>query len=143
MPGGRDAVDRSIREEDDGGGAGIPEAAERVGTVRGMREVDGGGIVGRPQDDTTWAGGRGEMDLGSLGHGRRTSDVQAGLPDQGRAAELPCRGLPRTGRDEDGDADALLQPSCPGCRDNLGGGKYPPPKVLTMRHAGTMEGAKL
>ena len=29
------------------------------------------------------------------------------------------------------NADALLQPACPGCRDHIGGGKYPPPKVLT------------
>ena len=66
------------------------------------------------------------MDLGSLVHGRRTSDVSDGLPDQGRAAELPSGGLPRTGGDKDGDADALLQPACPRYHDNLGGGKPPP-----------------
>ena len=79
------------------------------------------------------------MELGSLGHGRRTTDVPDGLPDQGRAAELPSRGLPRMGREEDGDADALLQPACPGYRDHLGGGKPPTPKVITMRHAGPLE----
>ena len=82
------------------------------------------------------------MELISLGHGRRTTDVSDGLPDQGRSAELPSGGLPRKGRDEGGDADALLQPACPGYRDHLGGGKPPPPKVLMMRHAGTMEDIK-
>ena len=82
------------------------------------------------------------MDLGILGHGRRTTEVLDGLPDQGRAAELPSRGLPRTNRDEDGDADALLQPACPVYCDHLGGEKPPPPKVLTMRHAGDVEGFK-
>ena len=33
-------------------------------------------------------------------------------------------------------------PACPGYRDNLGGGKPPTPKMLTMRHAGPMKGAK-
>ena len=142
VPGGWDTVDRRIQEEDDGGGADITRAAERTGTLWVIRERDGGGIVGIPQDDTARAGGRGEMELGSLVHRRRPADVQAGLPDQGRAAELPSRGLSRTGRYEDGNGDALLQPACPGCRDHLRGGKYPPPKVLTMRHAGPMEGAK-
>ena len=114
MPGGRDAVDRIIREEDDGGGADIPGAVDRSGTLRGMPEGEGSGIVGRPQDDTIWAGGRGEMELGSLGRRRRTADVQAGLANQERDADLPCRGLPRTGRDEDRDADALLQTAMSG-----------------------------
>ena len=30
----------------------------------------------------------------SLGHGRQPTNVLAGLPDQGRAEELPCGGLP-------------------------------------------------
>ena len=142
MPGGRDTVGGCIQEEDDGGRTNIPGAAEITDTVRGMQEGYGGGIVGVPQDDTAWAGDRGAMELGSLGHRRRTTDVPVGLPDQGRAAELPIRGLPRTGRDEDGDADALLQSAYPGYHDHIGGGKPPPPKVFTMRHAGEMEGFK-
>ena len=51
MPGGRDTVGSSIQEEDDGGGTNIPGTAERTGTVRGMREGDGCGIVSVPQDD--------------------------------------------------------------------------------------------
>ena len=82
------------------------------------------------------------MELGSLGQGRRPTDVQTGLTDQGKAVKLPSRGLPRTGRDEDGNEDSLLQPACTGCRDHLGGGKSPPPKVLTMLHDGPIEGAK-
>ena len=136
MPGGGDTVYGSIQEKDDGGGNNIPGAAERTGTVRVMQEGDGGGIVGVPQGDTAWAGGIGVMDMGSLGHGRRTPDVLDGLTNQWRAVELPSGGLPRTGRDKGVNADALLQTACPGYRDHLGGGKPPPPKVLTMRHAG-------
>ena len=53
---------------------------------------------------------------------------------------MPSGGLPRTGRDEDGDADALLQQACLGYVDHLGGGKLPSPKVPTMRHAGAIKG---
>ena len=107
-----------------------------------MWEGDGGGIAGITSDDTAWKGEGVTLELGRVGHRRRPTDVSAGLPDQGRAADLPSRGLPRTFRDEDGDADALLQPACPGYCDHLGGGKPPTPKVLTMRHSGPMEGAK-
>ena len=74
------------------------------------------------------------MKLGSFVHRRRAADVPDGLPDQGRASELPSGGLPRPGRDEDGDADALFQPACTGYRDHLGKGKPTPPTVPTMRH---------
>ena len=82
------------------------------------------------------------MELGSFGHSRLAADVPDGLPDQGRAAELPSGGIPRTGRDEDRDADALFQPACPGYRDHFEGGKPPPPTVPPMQHAGPMEGTK-
>ena len=72
------------------------------------------------------------MELGSLGHRRRPTEVSDGLLDQGRAAELPCRGLPRKGRYTDSNADAFLRPAFPGYRDHLGGGKPPTTKVLTM-----------
>ena len=108
MTGGRDTICSGVREEDDGGVTNIPGAAEGMGRVQGIQEGDGGGIVGIPQDDTAWTGERGVMELGSLVHRRRPADVSSGLPDQGRAAELPCRRLPRTGRDKDGDADAFL-----------------------------------
>ena len=82
------------------------------------------------------------MDLGSLVHWRRPTDVLAGLLDLGRAADVPCTGLPRKGRDTDSNADAFMQPSCTGYCDHLGGGKSPTPKVLTMRHAGPVAGAQ-
>ena len=110
--------------------------------MQGLQERDGGRVFGVPQGDTSWTGNRGAVDLGSLGHRRRTTDVQDGLPNQGRSAELPSGGLPRTDRDADGDADALLQPACLGYRDCLGGGKPPPPKVPTMQHDCSMEGIK-
>ena len=132
FPGGGDSFGGSIRDKYYGGGPNIPVTAERTGTVQGMGERDGNRIVGIPQGDTAWAGGRVVMDLGRLSHGRQTADVSDGLSDQGRAAELPSGGLPRTGRDEDGDVGALLQPACPVYRDHLGGGKPPPPKMSTM-----------
>ena len=97
-----------------------------------MRERDGGRIVGIPQDNIAWEGNRGEMEMGSLVHGRQPADTSAGFTDQGRAAELPCRGLPRTGRDEDGNADAFLQPSCLGYREDLGCGRFPSSKMITI-----------
>ena len=36
----------------------------------------------------------------------------------------------------------FLQPACLGHRDHIGGGKPPTPKVLTMRHAGTVTGTQ-
>ena len=110
--------------------------------MRGLWERYGGGVIGITQGDASWAGGRGAVDLGSFGHGRRAADVPDVLPNQGRAAEFPSGGLPRPGRDEDGDAEALFQPACPGYRDNFGGVKPPPPTVPPMRHAGTMEVTK-
>ena len=110
--------------------------------MRVIWEGDGDRIVGVPHNGTTQADDRGAMEMGSLGHRRRTADVPAGLTDQGRAAELPSRGLTGTGRDKVNDAYALLQPACPGYYDHLGGGKPTTPTVLTMRHAGPMEGAK-
>ena len=49
---------------------------------------------------------------------------------------MPSVGLPGKGQDADGDEGAVIVQTCPGRRDHLGGGKYPTPKVLTMRHAG-------
>ena len=57
-----------------------------------MREGDGGMIAGIPSDDTACTGKGGTLELGNLGHGRIPKEVSDGLPDQGRAAELPCRG---------------------------------------------------
>ena len=107
-----------------------------------MQEGDVGGISGIPPDDTACTGEVGAVELGSLGHGRRPTDVSDGLPDQWRAKELPCIGLPRKGRDTDSDVYAFLQPACPGYRDHLGVGKPPTPKVLTMRHDGPMSGTQ-
>ena len=98
----------------------------------GLRERDGGGIIGATQGDAALAGGRGAVELGSFGHRRRAADVQDGLPDQGRAVELPSGGLPRPGMDEDGNADELFQPACPVYHDHFGGGKPPPPAVSPM-----------
>ena len=142
MTGGGDPVGGGIWETNEGGGTNIPGTSERKGPVRGLRERDVGGIIGVTQGYAAWAGGRGAVDLGSFGDGRRSVDVLDGLPDQGRAVELPTGEMPRPGREEDSDDDALFQPACPGYRDHLGGGKPPPPTVTTMRHAGPMEVTK-
>ena len=82
------------------------------------------------------------MELGRLSHRRRPGNVSAGLTDQGRAEEFPCGGLTRKGWDTDSDADAFMQPECPGHRGHLGGGKPPTPKMLKIRHAGNVAGTQ-
>ena len=74
---------------DDGRGTLLLGAAEGTGAVQGVRGGDGGWIDGRAHEDTTWASGRGEMELYNLGHRGRTEDVSHGLPVQGRLSELP------------------------------------------------------
>ena len=77
------------------------------------------------------------MDLERISHGRkRNTNLLDRVPDQGRDEGIPSGGLPRKGWDTDGDEGAFMSPACPGHSDNLGGGKPPTPKVLTMRHAG-------
>ena len=107
-----------------------------------MREGDGGRVSGIPPGDAARKGKGRTVELGSLSHGRRPTNISDGFPDQGRAKELPCGGIPRKGWDKESDADAFLQPACPGHRDHLGGGKPPTPKVLTMQHAGPVAGTK-
>ena len=98
----------------------------------GMREGDGGRVAGIPPDDAARKVKGITVDLGSHSHGRRPRNISDGFTDQGRAEEFPCGGLSRKGWDTDSNADAFLQPACPGHRDHLGGGKPPTPKVLKM-----------
>ena len=142
VSGRRNSIGGGVRTEDEEVGADIPVTAEGAGRVRGIREGDGGGVAGIPSDDTARTGKVKLVELGRLSHGRRLVNVLAGLPDQGRAKELPCGGLPRKVWDTDSDADAFLQPTCPGHRDHLGRGKPPTPKVLTMRHTGPVAGTQ-
>ena len=51
MPGGGDPVGDGIWEKDDRGGPQIPGTSERKGPVRGLQEIDGGGIIGITQGD--------------------------------------------------------------------------------------------
>ena len=67
----------------------LPGAAEGTGAVRGVRGGYGDWIDGREHDDTTWASGRGDMELDKIGHRGRTTDMSHGLRGQGRSAELP------------------------------------------------------
>ena len=68
----------------------------------------------------------------------RAADVSHGLTDQGRPAELPGGGMPRTSGDEDGDAGPFSAPVCPGHRGHFGEGELPPPTVPPMGHAGLL-----
>ena len=78
--------------------------------------------------------------LDQISHGSRgTTHLSDRFPYQGGDEGMPSGGLPRKGRDTDGDEGAFLAPACPGHRDHLGGGKTPTSKVITMRHAGPVE----
>ena len=135
MSGGRDPVGGSIREMDDRRGALLSGATEGTGTVHGVRVVDDGGIFWGAHDDTAYASGRGDTELGKLGHGGRDADLSHGLTDQGRPVELLGGGMHRTSGDEDSNAGPFYTPACPGHRVHFGGGKPLPPTVPPMQHA--------
>ena len=135
MTGGGDPVEGGVRATDNGRGALLLEAIEGMGTVQGVRGGYGGGIFGGAQDDTAWASGRGDMYLENLGHGGRAVDVLHGLPVQGRPAELPGGGMPRTSGDKDGDAGPFSALACHGHRGRFGGVKTLSPTVPPMQHA--------
>ena len=105
--------------------------------MRGLREGDGGRVAGIPSDDTAWEGKGGKVELELSSHWRRgNTNLSDRVPDRRRDEGVPSGGLPRKGRDTDGDEGAFMALACPGHCDHLGGGKPPTPKVLTMRHAG-------
>ena len=114
------------------------EREKIAGRVRGLREGDGGRVAGSPSDDTAWEGKGGQLELKQLSHGKRrgTTHLSDGVPYQGGVEGMPSGGLPGKGQYADGDEGAFLAPACPGRCDNLGGGKPPTSKVLTMQHAG-------
>ena len=76
------------------------------------------------------------MDLENLDHGVRSTDVPHGLLGQGRPAEMPGGGMPRTYGNEDGNAGKFHTPTCPGHRGHFGGWKHPPHTVPPMQHSG-------
>ena len=90
IPGVGDPVRGSVRGTDDGRGNFLPGAAEETGAVQEVWGGDGGWIYGRTHEDTTWATGRGDMELYNLGNGVRTADIPHGLswPRGGRGASL-------------------------------------------------------
>ena len=138
MPGGGDPVGGGVQATDEGIGTFLPGATEGTGPVQGVQGGDGGGIFNGAQDDTVWASGGGQTELGNLDRGRRTADISRGLPGQGRPAELPGGWIPRTSDGEDGNVDPFSAPACPGHRGNFGGGKPLPPTVPPMRCAGPL-----
>ena len=89
MPGDGDLVGGGVLSTDDRRGTFLQGAAKGEGAVQGVWVVVGVWIDGGDHEDTTWASGRGEMELDNLGHGGRTADIPHGLPGQGRPAELP------------------------------------------------------
>ena len=46
--------------------------------------------------------------------------------------------MPRTSGNEDGNAGPFYAPVCTRHRGHFGGGKYPPPTVTLVRHAGPL-----
>ena len=138
MPGGGYLVGGGVRAKDDRRGTLLPGAKERTGTVQGVRGGDSGGIFGGAQDDIAWASGRGETELENIGHGGRAADVSHGLPGQGKPAELPGGGIPRTSDNKEGDTGPFYAPACPGHRGNFGGGNPTPPTVPLMQYAGPL-----
>ena len=89
MPGGGEPVGGIVRASDDRIWTLLLGSEEGTGAVHGVRRGDGGWIIGREHDDTTWESGREDMDLENLGHRGRTTDVPHGLSGQGRPADLP------------------------------------------------------
>ena len=125
VSGGRQSIGGGVRKEYDRGGTNLPGATEGAGQVRGMREGDGVRVAGIPPDDAARKGEGRKVELGSLNHGRQPTNISDGFPNQRRAKEFPCGGLPRKGWYTDSDADSFLQPVCLGHRYHLGGGKQP------------------
>ena len=91
-------------------------------------------IIGKAHDNTTWVIDREGMDLENLSHSGRNADVPHVLPGQGRPAELPGGGIPRTSGDKDFDAGTFLNRHCPGHRGHFGGGEPLSPTVPSMQH---------
>ena len=138
MPGGGDPFGGGIQATDDGRGTHLPGAAEGTGSVQGVRGGDDYRIIDGEQDDKLWASGRGEMELENLIQGGRSANVPHGLPCQGKTAEMPGRGMPRTSGDKYRNAGTFYAPACPGHRDHFEGGKHPPPTMTPMRYAGPL-----
>ena len=76
--------------------------------MQGMREGDGGRIVGIPPDDAAQKGEGGTVELVSLRYGGRPKNISYSFTDQGRAEVLPSEGLPRKGWDTDGYEDEFM-----------------------------------
>ena len=128
MTGSVEPVIGGVRVTDDGRVTLLPLATEGKITVQGVWGRDGGRIFGGAKDDMAWASGIGDTKLENLGHGGRAADVMHVLSGQGRPAELPGGGMPRTISNEDGNAGPFSAPACPGHRGHFGGGKLPHPR---------------
>ena len=119
MPGRGEPYVGGVQATDDGRGTILPGAAEGMGAMKGVWGGDGRWIISGAHDYTTWASGKGDMDLENLGHGGITVDVPHGIPVQGRPADLPVGGMPRTSGDDDGNAGTFSAPACPGDRGHF------------------------
>ena len=134
MPFGGYPVGGGVQATDKMGGTHLPGATEGTGLVQVVQGGDGGGVFGGGKYDTSWAIGRGNMGMENLGHRGRSVDVSHGLPVQGRPAELPDGGMPRTSGDKDSNAGPFPAPSCPGHSVHFVVGKPPPTMVPPMQH---------
>ena len=122
----------------DGSGEFIPVETVGLGTVHAVRGGYGALVDGGPHADTAWQGSRGKKTLVNHSPQWGATYLQDGILDRRETVELPRRGVSRTGGDEDSNAGSFLPPVFPGYCHNFGGGKYPPPMVPPMRHAGAL-----
>ena len=70
-----------------------------------------------------------------LGHWGRAAGVLHVRPVQGRPAELPDGGMPRTSGNKDGNAGKFYAPECPVHHGYLGERKHHPLRVSLMRNS--------
>ena len=105
----------------------------------GLREGNGSRVTGHKLNGTAWENQGKNVELDQRSYRRRRRGGGNNISDrvpQGGDGGVPSKGVPRKGRDMDGNEGAFQAPECPGRRDHLVRGKPPSSNIPTMRHAG-------
>ena len=138
MQRGRKQIGNFICTHNDRDGTVAKGAEEGASDVQGLWARDGGGITGFPPHVTAREGTGEKMDMDGCSNGEGIAkDLSDGFPKR-RGKDLPSRRVPGEGRDEDGDARALLEKARAGHCHHPGGGKPPPPPVQELRNVGAV-----